>query len=233
MNNSSGLRDPYGYQYFNFLSMLYLTVMLGTYVLAYKMVAIGSYTESGGIFIFPLSYAIIDIVSEVYGFQNTKKLITQAFICCVFFALVIPFIAILPSSPNWPHQDSYSFVLGSVFRFFIANTIGIVVGITINGYLISKWKVLTKGKYFWLRSIGSSAIGELITSIVADIIAFAGTIELVSILKLILAIYSIKLFYAILLAWPNSLIVLHLKFKEFASLQSESFNFNPFKLIND
>jgi hypothetical protein len=123
-------------------------------------------------------------------------------------------------------------VLGNVFRFFIANSIGILVGITINGYLIAKWKRMMNGKHFWLRSIGSSAIGELITSIIADIIAFAGTTSTMGVVKLMVGIFIIKLIYSILLAIPNSIIVMHLKIKEGFNLQENISVFNPFNNDN-
>lgn len=215
------------YRYYNFLSMMFVTIMLGTYVLAYKMIAIGPFIESGGIFIFPINYAITDIVTEVYGFNATKKLIKLSFICCLFFSLTVPLIAITPAPANWPYQNGYHFVLGNVFRFFIANTIGIIIGIVINSYLIAKWKSILKGKHFWLRSIGASSIGELITSIIADILAFFGTTDIIGVSKLILAIYFVKLVYAIILAWPTTLIVMHLKLKEGFDLFPKT-NFNPF-----
>lgn len=218
--------------YLLILTMLFLTIMLGTYVLAYKMVLVGGYIISAGIFIFPINYAITDITTEVYGYEKTKKLIKYAFICCLLYSLVIPFIAILPSPGGWEHQPGYSYVLGNVFRFFIANSIGILIGITINGYLIAKWKRMMNGKHFWLRSIGSSAIGELITSIIADIIAFAGTTSTMGVIKLMIGIFAIKLLYSVLLAIPNSIIVMHLKIKEGFNLQENMSVFNPFNNDN-
>lgn len=217
--------NSYATNCFQFLSMLFLAIMLGTYVLAYKMVSVGGYTISGGIFIFPIIYAITDITTEIYGYDQTKKLIKFAFICCLFFALTVPFIATLPAPDNWPYQSGYTHVLGSVFRFFIANTVGIIIGITINGYLIAKWKVMMQGRHFWLRSIGSSAVGELITSVIADIIAFAGTTNSLGVIKLMLGIFAIKLIYSVLLSLPNSLLVTHIKLKSGMAL-------NNFNLIN-
>lgn len=211
------------------LTMLFLTIMLGTYVLAYKMVSVGGYIISGGIFIFPINYAITDVVTEVYGLEQTKKLIKLAFICCLLFSLIIPFVAILPSPEGWPYQPAYTHVLGNVFRFFIANTIGILTGITINGYLIAKWKILMQGKYFWLRSIGSSFVGELITSIIADIIAFLGTTSFFGMINIMLGILSVKLIYSILLALPISLFVTHLKLKLGNELTNHALHFNPFE----
>lgn len=214
------------------LTMLFLTIMLGTYVLAYKMVAFGGYIISGGIFIFPINYAITDITTEVYGYEQTKKLIKYAFICCLLYSLVVPLIAILPAPDNWQHQPGYSYVLGNVFRFFIANSIGILVGITINSYLIAKWKIMMNGKHFWLRSIGSSAVGELITSIIADIIAFAGTTSTMGVIELMIGIFIIKLLYSVFLAIPNSLIVTHLKIKEGYNIHESIAVFNPFDTNN-
>jgi hypothetical protein len=95
--------DSYATNCFHFISMLFLTIMLGTYVLAYKMISIGGYVISGGIFIFPINYAITDITTEIYGYDQTKKMIKLVFICCLFFALVIPFIATLSPPENWPY----------------------------------------------------------------------------------------------------------------------------------
>ena len=140
----------------------------------------------------------------------------------------MPFIAILPAPEGWPHQAGYQYVLGNVFRFFVANSLGIIIGITLNSYLIAKWKRMMNGKHFWLRSIASTAIGELITSIIADIIAFYGTTSSWGIINLMIGIYAVKLFYSVILSLPNSLIVTHLKLKEGINLEEDRFKINPF-----
>lgn len=89
-----------------------------------------------------------------------------------------------------------------------------------------------QGRHFWLRSIGSSATGELITSIIADIIAFTGTTDILGVIKLMLGIFSVKIIYSILLALPNSLIVTHLKLKSGYDLTKNKLKFNPFNQNN-
>lgn len=214
--------------YLYLLTMMFLTIMLGTYVLAYKMVSVGGFLISGGIFIFPINYAITDITTEIYGNAVTMKLVKYAFICCLFFALVIPFIALLPAPADWPHQAGYTYVLGNVFRFFIANTIGVLIGITINSYILAKLKKIMFGKHFWLRSIGASSVGELITSIIADIIAFAGTTSSLGVIKIMLGIFAIKLIYSVILSIPSSLLVTHIRLKSGINLNNEAPVFNPF-----
>lgn len=205
--------DSYSADCFQFMSMLFLTIMLGTYVLAYKMISINGYIISAGIFIFPINYAITDITTEVYGYEHTKKLLKYVFICCLFFSVVVPLLAVISPPENWSYQTGYTHVLGNVFRFFIANTIGIAIGITLNSYLIAKLKIMMRGKHFWLRSIGASSLGELITSIIADIIAFVGTTNMKGVFNLMIGIFAVKLLYSILLSLPNTLIVMHLKLK--------------------
>lgn len=220
-----------GLKYYTIISMFFLTAILATYVLAYKMIAIGSIVESGGIFIFPFTYCVTDIVAEVYGYDLTKKMIWRAFCCCLVFAIIVPIITLLPAPPDWVHQESFEYVLGNILRFFLANTSGIIVGIFVNSYLMIKWKRRTHGKYFGVRSFGSSAIGEAITSIVADLLAFAGIMPFKSVIKLMVAIYSVKLIYAFLLAYPSALIASFLKAHEGIDYYDQNLKFNPFAAL--
>lgn len=216
------------FRYLHFISMLFVTALLGSFVLAYKMVAIGKYMESGAVFIFPLVYALADITAEVYGYTATKKIVRQAFYCCLIFSIFISFIAWLPEPTDWAYQGSYNFVLGNIFRLFVASAVGLMVGISVNGYLICRWQCMLKGRLFWLRSIGSAAIGQLTTSLITDSIAFAGMMAVSTQLKLMLAIYVAKVIYAILLAWPCTLMVMHLKVQEGIELYRNDIHFNPF-----
>lgn len=88
---------------------------------------------------------------------------------------------------------------------------------------------MLKGKYFWLRSIGASSARELITSIIADILAFFGTTNFYSVLKLMISIYSVKLLYSIMLALPSSLLVCHLKLKNGLFPKKTEININNFE----
>lgn len=217
------------YRYYSFLSMLFMTIVLSTYLLAYKMVAIGSFLESGSAFIFPLVYAIADISAEVYGYKATKKLVQQALCCCLVFSIITPLIAWLPAPTHWPHQESYHYLLKNVLRFFIASAIGLMLGIAINGYLICYWQRILQGRHFWLRSLGSTAIGQFTTSLITDGIAFAGMMPFFMQIKLMVAIYLVKLIYAILLAWPCSLLVTHLKIREGIDFYRCEYAVNPFR----
>lgn len=225
--NDKNSHAEYVDNHFQIISMIFLTIMIGTYLLAYKLISIHGYTISAGIFIFPFSYAIIDIITEVYGYRSARILIKNCFLCCLIFAVIVPLIANISPPKGWEHQHEYTFIFGGIFRFFIANSIGMVIGITLNGYLIARWKVALKGRYFWLRSIASSSAGELITSVIADIIAFAGVTPIDVMLKMMLYIYIVKLFYSVSLAFPNSLLVTHLKLK-MKKNSHNNYYFNPF-----
>lgn len=197
--------------YLPLLSMLYISASLSTFVLAYKMSYIHGILISTGIFVFPFTYFFGAIIAEVYKYELGKKVVYYGFICQVFFALSIHFLIKLPPPPNWHYQSEYEIVLGPVFWFFISNATGVFVGSLLNVYIISKWRDLVKGKYFITRCITSSFIGEAITSIIADIMAFSNHMPTADLGKLILTIYSIKIFYSIVLAYPAKFLCVLLK----------------------
>ena len=118
----------------------------------------------------------------------------------------------LPPPSDWRLQEHYNVVLGlPLFWFFVSNAIGVTIGSWLNVRIMSKWKILLEGRYFILRSISSSCIGELVTSIIVDTLAFLFFMSVVSLGKLILAIYFVKVVYAILLAFPAKLIIIILR----------------------
>ncbi|GAB4394054.1 MAG: queuosine precursor transporter [Gammaproteobacteria bacterium] len=196
------------------LAMLYLTAAMTTLVTAYKLVDIYNITESSGIFIFPLTYLIGDIIAEVYGYHKARRIVWLVLFCEFLFAGALWIIAQTPAPVGWPYQQAFKTVLQPVFRFYLANSLGILVGSLVNIYLMAKWKVMMKGRSFWLRSIGSSAVGEAVTSMIADTLAFTGMMPFGDVGKLMLAIYAVKLFYAVVLALPGALICHYIKTKE-------------------
>ncbi len=198
-------------KYLILLSMFYITAYIGTFVLAYRMCWIFGTLQSAAIFIFPLTFFAGDIVAEVYGYKIAKYLIWFGLLCGGFFAISISLLIQLPPPPNWNHQNTFDFVLKPLLWFFISSATGVSVGSWLNVYVISKWRLLVKGKYFVMRSIGSSCIGELITSLIVEAMAFSSMLPFGTLIKLMIGIYLIKMGYAILLAYPAKLIAFKLK----------------------
>lgn len=212
-----------------FIVMLYMTIDLTSMVFTYKLIAIHSYIFASSSLIFPLTYSIMDVIAEVYGFNFAKKILIFGFACDIIFAVLVFFMSHIASA-NPIQSQVYLQVLGELPRAVIAQLLGVLSGAIINIYLISKWKIMTKGRYFWLRSVGSSSFGEAIMLIISVVIALAGVIEFKKILTLIIFTYFYKIIFAILIAPFLNIAVKLLKIKE--EKPDYNFEFNPFHKLD-
>ncbi len=139
-----------------------MSINAASLVLGYQVVQFRTYIFSAVVLIIPFRYLLCDVISEVYGFHIAKKIVFYMIIYGFIFSLLMFFIVKLPAPSYWTHRSDYNFVLGNTLHIACYCTIGVFIGSVLNIYFVSKWKVLTKGKYFWLRSLGGSCIGELI-----------------------------------------------------------------------
>ncbi len=217
------------YKYLTLLCMFYLTADLLSLVLTYKFIQFGSIFLSTEALVFPLTYTITDIIAEVYGYAEARRIIWLVFLCDFIFALSLYFLIQIPS-PNQHIQSVYHDAFSSLLRGTIAEVVGVLAGIFINIYAISKLKIFTRGKYFWLRSIGSSLIGEAILVIISMPILFSNVVSGSNLVKIIVFTYSYKIIFAITMALPATAIVMLLKRKENVDVYDHGVNFNPFEL---
>lgn len=208
------------------LSMLQITLMLTANVLIYKLSIINGITMSVGSFIIPFVHVVLDIISERYGFQTAKKIIIISLACQLVFTIACGLLIKLPSPNFWHYQVAYDQVLGKLFRIFVGSLMGSLVGLYVNAKLISKWKILIKGKYFWLRSIGASAIGQLIFSVITITYDMYGIQPAHVIISIISASYTIKLIFTIVASTPAAFIVALLKIYD--KTPSYEISINPF-----
>lgn len=210
------------------LALLYLMIYLAADSVAYKMVAIGPMIEPGPPFIFPLTYMLADVIAEVYGYQIVKRIIWIALLYELFYAIIVKLIILLPSPTFWQFQHSYNIVFGNIVRFVLAGIAANLSSSFINVYAISKWKILMKGRYFWLRSFGASAIGGFVLIVVIIIFGYVGTVSIKNAAIMFVSIYALEFLYAVLLAWPALLLTGFLKSKENIDVYDTNTNFNPF-----
>lgn len=133
-------------------------------------------------------------------------------------------------SPLFMHnQIEFNHTLGNMLRFVISGIIANIVSNFLNVYLISKWKILMKGKHFWLRSVASTALSELMLNIITGTLAFAGTLTLGHVGNIILSGYLLEIFYAFIFVWPGWVLILYLKKKEHIDVYDYNTNYNPFR----
>jgi queuosine precursor transporter len=220
-------------KYYNLLSMAYVTFLLAAVVVVYKVVAIGSFTISEGTIIFPMTYFLGDVIAEIYGYRLSRRLIWYALICEIMFTSVITLIIKIPGPVFWHHQAAYELVLGRILHVSFANALAIPVGAFVNAYAITKWKISFKGRFFWLRSLISTAIGELVFCLIAPTVVFIGVLPLERILDIIFSTYLVKMIFAVISVYPAVLGVRLLKKHEKIDIYDYNTNFSPFRLTID
>jgi hypothetical protein len=195
---------------------------------AVKLVQIGPFVFAGAIFIFPISYIFGDILTEVYGYKASRKIIWSGFVALVFMALCYWLVQALPAPAFWQNQTAYEMILGTVPRIVFGSIIAYFVGEFSNSYVLSRMKIWSNGKHLWMRTIGSTIVGEGVDSLIFGIIAFAGTIPFSSLLILILSGYIAKVVYEVILTPVTYVIVNRLKKAEGIDVYDRSISYNPF-----
>lgn len=197
------------------IAILYITCLLLSNLIAGKIWSItDTITLPAAVILFPITYIFGDIFTEVYGFQNTRSVIWLGF-GCSFFAVIIYFVTIqLPYPDFWTNQEAYASVLGTTPRIAIASFVGYLFGEFSNSMILSKLKVITKGKKLWMRTIFSTLVGEGFDSVIFITISFWGSISSEVLFEMTLFQYFFKVCYEILFTPFTYAIINWLKQKE-------------------
>ncbi len=225
-------KDYAHFKYLTFLSMFYITVLLASTLLDYKFISIGPMLASSATFIISLTFFLSDIIAEVYGYRKARQVVFSGVICLLLFSLISFLLKDLETPLAYEkYGDAYNVILGLLFRAGVANAIAITIGALFNIYFVSKWKALVKGKYFWLRSLGSSAIGEALYTIFVVTLLNAGLVPFKHLLQILVISYSFKLLFDLLAVVPASLLASFLKRTEKVDVYDFPNNLTPFKYL--
>lgn len=220
-------------KYFIYFVAAFLTCSLTQEVLLNRFISldIGSAYITGGAFICLTSLLIIDIVTEVYGYKLARQMVWCGFFAPLIMAVFITICLRMPYPTFWSKVImAYQISLGSILRVAIVSAVALLVGQFINAYLISKWKILTKGKYFWLRSLGSSCIGDTVSVITAIILIFAGRAPFHMMIVNIVTNLATGFFFTAVGAIPAAGLAKVMSKIERLDNYDTGVNFNPFKL---
>lgn len=158
--------------------------------------------------LFPISYILGDVLTEVYGYKTSRKVILIGFVANLFMVLFFQLSIILPCGPNWGLQNEYATILGTTPRMFIASLSAYLLGSLSNAYTMELIKKITKGKYLWIRTIGSTIVGELLDTLVFVFLAFYGTIDTSVLMVTIISQFTWKVSYEVL-ATPLTYFVIN------------------------
>jgi len=217
------------FRYFTPIAGLFVAALLISNTTAGKLIQLGTFTFPGGIIVFPISYIFGDILTEVYGYVRARRIIWTGFVAEIFMSLIYWAVIALPSAPFWPHQEAISAILGQVPRIVLATIMGYVSGEFVNSYIMAQMKMLTKGKYLWTRTIGSTVAGEGVDTILFISIAFAGVFPATELLRTMFSVYVFKVVYETIATPITYIIVGFLKKKESVDFYDHDTKFTPFQ----
>ena len=213
---------------FVIVAALFVTCLLTANIIAVKVISLGPFILPAAIIIFPLSYIFGDILTEVYGYRWARKVIWLGFFCNLIFVIFVWVGQVLPPAPLWEGQEAYESILGYTPRLLIASFCGYFVGEFANSFVLSKMKILTRGRWLWSRTIGSTIVGQGLDTSIFIILAFIGIPFFTPIMilyhwlaKTIIEAVATPFTYA---------LVNFLKKKESIDTYDYETNFNPFRI---
>jgi uncharacterized integral membrane protein (TIGR00697 family) len=156
------------------LTGLFTATLLISNVLNCKVIRVGSLPFTGGLIMFPLAALFGDVLTEVYGYAESRKVIWTGLGSLVLFVVMIEICGALPADPLWGHQGAYDVILGSVPRIVAASLTAYLVGEFANSYVLAKSKIRTQGSFMFLRFVLSTLVGQFIDSATFVLVAFSG-----------------------------------------------------------
>ncbi|KQT43617.1 MULTISPECIES: queuosine precursor transporter [unclassified Methylophilus] len=226
------------YRYYDLIMAAFAVVLVGSNIIGpgkiteIHMPLMGALTFGAGIMFFPISFIFGDILTEVYGYAASRRVIWTGFICLAFASLMAWVIVALPPAPEWHDQAAYQSVFGSTARIAIASLVSFVAGEFVNSFVMAKMKILTKGRWLWSRTIGSTLFGEAVDTILFFPLAFYGSGEFPDAMmpQIVLAQFVAKVLVEIAFTPVTYKIVAFLKRAENEDYYDTHTDFSPFKL---
>ena len=218
------------YKYLGMISVFFVSILLISNVASTKIVDLKWFTFDGGTLLFQLSYIFGDILTEVYGYKNSRKTIWLGFFMALLMSVIFIVVDKLPPAAGWNNQAAYDAILGLTPRIVCASLIAYFFGEFSNSFVLAKMKIWTKGKWLWTRTIGSTVVGELVDSSIFILIAFLGVLPNSLLFTLIVSNYFFKTGIEILFTPITYKVVKFLKVKENEDYYDHDTNFNPFTI---
>ncbi len=169
------------YQYYDLIMAAFVTVLVCSNLIGPAKVTqidaplLGTLTFGAGVLFFPISFIFGDILTEVYGYAASRRVIWAGFAGLAFASLMAWMIVALPPAPFWQNQHEYEVAFGSTWRISLAGLVAFAVGEFVNSYVMAKMKIWTAGKHLWQRTITSTVFGEAVDTVMFVPLAFWNT----------------------------------------------------------
>ena len=232
------MSEPRRFKYFDLIMVAFVTVLLCSNLIGvHKASSVnlpfyGEFTYGTGILFFPLSYLFGDILTEVYGYARSRKVIWAGFGATIFASFMSFVVTSLPpaSSMAAEQNDAVNMIFGQTWRIVAASLLAFWAGEFVNSFVLAKLKLATEGKYLWIRTIGSTIAGEGIDSLIFYPIAFLGTWPVKQVIAVLIGNYILKVLWEVVATPVTYQIVAFLKRVEHEDFFDRNTDFNPFTL---
>lgn len=226
------------YHYYDLLMAAFVAVLLSANLIGVHKVSYvdlpfyGEYIFGAGVLFFPISYLFGDILTEVYGYARSRKVIWAGFGAMIFASLMSLVITNLPAAKTMSaeHQAAVNFIFGQTPRIVMASLLAFWIGEFVNSFVMAKMKVWMTGRFLWMRTITSTIFGEAADSAIFYPVAFFGTWSNDQVISVMIGNYFIKVMWEVLATPFTYLIVGFLKKAEQVDHYDTDTDFNPFSL---
>jgi len=207
---------------------LFVTCLVVSNIIAVKLFTILGHPLPAAVIIFPLTYIFGDVLTEVYGFKRARQVIWLGFLCNLVAVGAIYAGQRLPPAGFWEGQAAYERILGYSPRLLLGSFVAYLAGEFLNAAVLARLKLLTRGRWLFSRTIGSTLVGQAADSAIFLSIAFGGTGTPLG--SLILSQWAFKVVFEALATPLTYAVVGFLKAREGAEVFDERIGLNPFRL---
>ncbi len=213
--------------WFLLIVAVFITTLMIANITAVKLVSIFGLVVPAAIVIFPISYIVGDVLTEVYGYRQARRVIWLGFFCNLLAVIAIWVGQVLPAAPFWDGQSAYERILGYAPRLLVASFLAYLVGEFANSFVLSKLKIATHGKQLWMRTIGSTLVGQGLDSLIFITLAFGGTLPMGGLITAIVTQWLAKSIYETIATPLTYIVVNFLKRREGLDVFDYDTRFNP------
>jgi uncharacterized integral membrane protein (TIGR00697 family) len=219
------------FKYYDLIMAVFVTVLICSNLIGpAKVWDAGPFHLGAGVLFFPMSYLFGDILTEVYGYARSRRVVWAGFSGLIFASFMSWVVLSLPPAPGWQHQAAYETVFGTTPRIALASMIAYFAGEFSNSYVLAKMKVFTRGRWLAARTIGSTIAGEAVDSLIFYPLAFYGVLSNELLASVLVGNYTAKVLWEVLATPVTFRIVAYLKQVEREDFYDVDTDFTPFSL---
>jgi uncharacterized integral membrane protein (TIGR00697 family) len=231
------------FRYLDALTTAFVVILLVANLVAQKIFRVGpfhiagslhipAFSTSGAMILFPITYIFGDVFTEIYGYAASRRAIWLGFFGTALLYAVSAIVIALPSDPEFHNQQAFATVFGILPRILVASLAAFWAGEFANSYTMAKLKLLTKGRFLWTRTVGSTIVGQFVDTTLVILITFGGTFSTHKMIEIILTGYILKVAYEVAATPVTYLVINFLKRAEGVNTFDNQTNFNPFRFAS-